>query len=37
MTGLRSYGKPVLINGGNDFVSRLIEEKNSALITGVNQ
>ena len=37
MTGLKSYGKPVFINGGNDFVSKLIEEKNSSLITGVNQ
>ena len=37
MTGLKSYDKPVIINGGKDFVSRLIEENKTGLITGINQ
>lgn len=37
MMDLRRYDVPILINGGNDFVSRLIEEGESALIDGVNQ
>ncbi|SKB69747.1 hypothetical protein SAMN06296386_10433 [Lachnospiraceae bacterium] len=37
MTGLKGYGKPVIINGGDNFVSRLIREEKSGIITGVNQ
>ncbi len=37
MSGIKAYGKPVLINGGDTFVTRLIDEGKADLITGVNQ
>ena len=35
--GLDAYGKPVIINGGNDLVTRLIQENSAGIIKGVNQ
>lgn len=35
--GLNATGKPVIINGGNDLVERLIQENSANIIKGVNQ
>ena len=35
--GLDASGKPVIINGGNDLVTRLIQENSAGIIKGVNQ
>lgn len=37
LTELRRYNVPLILNGGNVFVSRLIEEGGADLIDGVNQ
>lgn len=37
LQGLREFGLMILINGGDEFVTRLIDEKRHALIDGVNQ
>lgn len=37
LTELRRYNVPLILNGGNVFVSRLIEEGRADLIDGVNQ
>ena len=38
MTGLRSYGLPLIINGGDSFVSRCMEESIAlSLFDGINQ
>ncbi len=37
LSGLNSFGLPVLINGGSDFVMRAIEEKRFTLFDGINQ
>lgn len=38
MRKISAFGKPVLINGGDEFVSRVIKEKKARkLFSGVNQ
>lgn len=37
LQGLREFDLPILINGGDEFVIRLIDEKRHDLIDGVNQ
>ncbi len=37
LTGLKVYDLPILINGGDGFVERLIDKGEGGLISGVNQ
>lgn len=37
LTELRRYNVPLILNGGNDFVTRLIRENRPGLIDGINQ